>query len=115
MDQLDLTAANYDDSDEEKDMLKEQKIKDAIEANSGFTVCILKIKFLIDEVGSFLGESCVQLACLSATKSLSKLVAMTKGLRTVTAWCLLEKLFRCMGWVHVLVLHEVLLVLYEVS
>ncbi|CAL1171254.1 unnamed protein product [Cladocopium goreaui] len=49
MDQLELTAANYVDSDEEKDMLKEQKIKDAIEANSGFTVCILKIKFLIDE------------------------------------------------------------------
>ena len=44
-----------------------EKIKDAIEANSGFTVCILKIKFLIDEVGLFLGESCVQLACLSAT------------------------------------------------
>lgn len=67
MDQLELTAANYVDSDEEKDMLKEQKIKDAIEANSGFTVCILKIKFLIDGVGLFLGESCVQLACLSAT------------------------------------------------
>ena len=56
-----------------KDCTKERKqyilrkIAEAKDNEDGFTLSALHVKFFVGMVGEYLGDSCVQLVCLSAT------------------------------------------------
>ena len=65
-DQLKLGTAK--DEGEEKDKgAKALKVAEAEGRGDKLTVAMLVVPFLVDRIGFFLGDQCVQLACLSQT------------------------------------------------
>ena len=60
--------ATVEDDDEEKDMgAKALKVAEAESRGDKLTVAMLVVPFLVDRIGIYLGDQCVQLACLSQT------------------------------------------------
>ena len=57
----------FEECDQLKKEYLERKIAKAQEHEDGFTLSSLKLKFFLDMVGEYLGDSCVKLVCLSAT------------------------------------------------
>ena len=57
----------FQDFDHEKKKYIQRKIAKAKDNEDGFTLSALHVQFFVDKVGEYLGDSCVQLVCLSAT------------------------------------------------
>lgn len=57
----------FQDCDQDKQQYIQRKIAEAKENEDGFTLSALHVKFFVDMVGEYLGDSCVKLVCLSAT------------------------------------------------
>ena len=58
---------HFQDFDHEKKKYIVVKIAEAKGNEDGFTLSALHVQFFVDKVGEYLGDSCVQLVCLSAT------------------------------------------------